>query len=124
MLDCILSDEERKGLHELQLRAANLKLKKIEGEKEFVEAAGKERSQAECLEIERKRRKIIHELELEGAKINQEFLEKYRQKIVGTPFGHHGDLQISDWCIICKDCVTATCLNCTVCHNCVTFSSL
>ena len=124
MSDCILSDQERKDFHELQLRAANLRQKKIDGEKDFLDSIGKEHSQAECVEIEKKRRKILHDLESEGAKIETEYIEKYRSKIIGTPFGGLGGLQIFGSCIICEKCVTSTCLNCTACSSCVLVSSL
>jgi hypothetical protein len=124
MSDCILNDEERKSFQELQVRAVNLRLKKTNSEKEFIDLIGKEHSQEECREIELRRRKILHELELEGAKIEVEYVEKYRSKVLGTSFGNIGDLQLFGTCIVCEKCITATCLNCTACSSCVLVSSI
>ncbi len=126
MSECILSDQERKDFHELQVRAANLRLKKIDSEKEFIESIGKEYSEAECKEIEKKRRRILHELELEGAKIELEYVEKYRSKLFRISGGRLGGVSgggVFESCIICEKCVTAQCLNCVACASCVTWVS-
>ena len=124
MPDCILSDAERKDFQELQVRAATLRLKNTTSEKEFIDLLGKDHSQEECTQIELRRRKILHELELEAAKIELEYVEKYRSKIAGTSFGQIGNFTLFGTCIICEICITTTCLGCTACSSCVTISSL
>jgi len=124
MSDCILSNEERKGFIDLQLKAANLRLKKVKSEREFLELMGKKHSHEECLEIEKRRRNLLHELELEGAEIEAEYIEKYRSKILDISVDHPGQFQIFGKCIICSECITTTCLDCTACSSCVAISSI
>ena len=124
MYECNLTDEERKSFHNLQIQAAKMRVKKIKAEEEFIKYVGEDLSREECIEIEKKRRKILHELEVEGADIELEYVAKYRNKLSGFQIGGIGGLHAFGTCIICEKCITSTCLDCTACSSCVTISSI
>lgn len=111
---------EESSLAKLQVRAADLRIAKIKAEKEFIDVMGKEASPEELAAIEKRRRLIRYQLELEGAEIEREFVEKYRSRLAGlaTKFPGLG-LEAGLGCPFCQTCVT-TCLECvTSCTHCV-----
>ena len=124
-----MSDEimnEHSSLSNLAVRAADLRIAKIKGEKEFIETMGKELSPEEKAAIEKKRREIFYQLELEGAQIEREFAEKYRSRMAELGLRYPGlDLStvgnfFCDICITsCAVCVTS-CTHCIECTSCVT----
>lgn len=122
----MFSEQESKDFLELQIKAAKLRLQHIQGEKEFIDSIGKESSEAERIGIEKRRRELLYQLELEGAKIEAEYVEKYRST-VSSIWGGLGGVYtggVFENCIICEKCVTATCLNCVACASCVTWVSI
>ncbi len=128
MAESIFSEENQKNFLDLQVRAAKLRIHHIESEKEFIEAIGKEYSEAERLEIEKRRRAILYQLELEGAKIEAEYVEKYRSTLArisgGVGLGGISTGGLFGICIVCEKCVTAACLSCIACSSCVTWSAI
>ena len=121
------SSSERSSLTDLLVKAADLRIAKVKAEKEAIESMGKELSQEEKGAIEKKRREIFYQLELEGAEIEREFAEKYRSKLAELGLKYPGlDLSgtvgnfFCDPCIACATCVTA-CIQCvSACPICIT----
>ena len=103
MHDCTFTKEERSGFADLQVRAANLRIKKIDDEKEFIGKAGKDLSVEECLALEKKRRKLLHALEVEGAEIEHEYILKYRSKVYAMSALQLGEFQLSAIILILRD---------------------
>ena len=116
------SSSERSPLTDLQVRAADLRIAKVKAEKEAIESMGKELSQEEKGAIEKKRREIFYQLELEGAAIERDFVEKYRGSLAELLTKHPGlNLDANAWCPFnCTTCISL-CRSCvTLCTNCVT----
>jgi hypothetical protein len=116
--------EEESAITEIQLRAANLRIAKVKAEKEFIDARGKEVTPEEKAAIQKKRHQILYQLELEGAEIEREFIEKYRSKLAGLSVRYPGlNLEGAAGCPFCTTCITS-CLECvTSCTACVACSN-
>ena len=115
------SKEESSAIIEIQLRAANLRVAKVKAEKEFIDVLGSEISPEEMAVIQKKRHAILYQLELEGAEIERDFIEKYRSKLAGLVIRYPGlgGLEGTTGCPFCTTCVTS-CLECvTSCTSCV-----
>jgi hypothetical protein len=106
----------------LQVRAADLRIAKVKAEKEFIETMGKELSDKEKAALEKKRREILYQLEMEGAVIEREFVEKYRSRLAGLSINFPGlSLDANAWCPFnCTTCISScpTCV--TSCTHCIT----
>jgi len=116
------SSKEESAIVEIQLRAANLRLAKVKAEKEFLDARGTEVTPEQMAAIEKRRKEVLYQLELEGAEIEKDFIEKYRAKLAGLviryPWGGLG-LEGTAGCPFCTQCVTS-CTECvTSCTACV-----
>ena len=122
MSEPIIRDEL--SLIDLQLRAAALRISKIKAEKEFIDARGKEVTPEEKAAIQKRRHLILYQLELEGAEIEHDFIEKYRSKIAGLSVRYPGlGLEGTTGCPFCTTCITS-CLQCvTSCTACVACSN-
>ena len=116
--------KEESPLIDLQVRAANLRIAKIKAEKEFIDARGKEVTPEEKAAIQKRRHLILYQLELEGAEIEHDFIEKYRSKIAGLAVRYPGlGLEGATGCPFCTTCITS-CLQCvTSCTACVACSN-
>jgi hypothetical protein len=109
---------------EIQMRAANLRIAKIKAEKEFIDVIGKEVSPEEVAELKKRRQTILYQLEMEGAEIERDFIEKYRSKLAGLVIRYPGmglenalGCPFCDQCVTsCKECVTS-CTGCVGCTN-------
>ena len=115
------SSSKRSSLTDLQVRAKDLRIAKVKAEKEAIEAMGKELSQEEKGAIEKKRREILYQLELEGAVIEREFVERYRGRLAELLAKYPGlSLDANAWCPFnCTTCISS-CRNCvSPCTNCV-----
>jgi len=117
--------KEESAIIEIQLRAANLRVSKFKAEKEFLDARGTEVSPEQMAAIEKKRKEILYQLEVEGAEIERDFIEKYRAKVAGLviryPWGGAGGITVEGTagCPFCTQCVTS-CTECvTSCTACV-----
>ena len=119
-----MSSKEESALIEIQLRAANLRLAKVKAEKEFLDLRGKEVTPEQASEIQKRRHAILYQLELEGAEIEKDFIEKYRSKLAGLGVRYPGlGLDNISGCPFCTTCVTS-CLECvTSCTACVACSN-
>ncbi|UFS68617.1 hypothetical protein LPW11_11920 [Geomonas sp. RF6] len=117
-------DRELSAIVEIQVRAANLRVAKVKAEKEFIELQGKEVTPEEKAAIEKKHRMILYQLELEGAEIERDFVEKYRSKIAGLSVRYPGlSIDGVSGCPFCTTCITS-CLQCvTNCTACVACSN-
>jgi hypothetical protein len=115
------SSNERSLLIDLQVRAADLRIAKVKAEKEAIETMGKDLSPEEKAAIEKRRREILYQLELEGAAIEREFVEKYRGSLAELLIKYPGlSLDANAWCPFnCTTCISS-CTNCLTCTNCVT----
>jgi hypothetical protein len=119
------SSKEESAIVEIQIRAANLRVQKVKAEKEFLDLLGTEISPEEMAAIQKKRLAILYQLELEGAEIEKEFVEKYRAKLAGLMVRYPGwgrwggGLEGTQGCPFCTQCVTS-CTECvTSCTACV-----
>lgn len=112
------------ALTEIQLRAANLRIAKVKAEKEFIDVRGKEVSPEEKSAIQKRRHLILYQLEMEGAEIEHDFIEKYRSKLAGLAVRYPGlGLEGATGCPFCTTCITS-CLECvTSCTACVACSN-
>ena len=116
------SSREESAIIEIQLRAANLRIAKIKAEKEFIDLRGKEFTPEQAAEVQKRRHTILYQLELEGAEIERDFIEKYRSKLAGLGI-HYPGLDLVSGCPFCTTCVTS-CLECvTSCTACVACSN-
>lgn len=118
------SSREESAIAEIQLRAANLRVAKVKAEKEFIDLLGKEFTPEQAAEIQKRRNIILYQLELEGAEIERDFIERYRSKLVGLGIRYPGlGLENISGCPFCTTCVTS-CLECvTSCTACVACSN-
>jgi hypothetical protein len=115
-------DFEDPALTNLLGRSAELRISRVNAEKEFIKARGRELSKEEQVALERKRHEILYQLELEGAEIEREFTEKYRSRLagLGNRFPGLGGGGLSFGChIACETCVTSACLTCVACATCI-----
>jgi hypothetical protein len=119
---------EHSPLTDLQRRAADLRIAKVKAEKKAIESIGKDLSQEEKAAIEKKRREISYQLELEGAEIEREFAEKYRSELAELGLKYPGlDLSGTAGNFFCDICITScaycltSCTHCiSSCTNCIT----
>lgn len=114
---------EKSPLTDLMVRAADLRLNKAKAEKEAIDAIGKDLSPEEKAAIEKKRREIFYQLEVEGAAIEKEFAEKYRAMLIRwglSNWGLGGGLHTLEGCtFFCQNCYTS-CTQCvTSCTQCI-----
>lgn len=118
------SNRDESAIIEIQLRAANLRIAKIKAEKEFIDLRGQEFTPEQASEIQKRRHTILYQLELEGAEIERDFIEKYRSKLAGLGIRYPGlDLENVSGCPFCTTCITS-CLQCvTSCTACVACSN-
>ena len=109
------------SLIKLQMRAADLRLARVNAEKELIETLGKELSEGEKAAIEKRRREILYQLEVEGAAIEREFVEKYRGRLAGIMINVAGlRFEATVGCPFCQTCITS-CRDCvTSCTHCIT----
>jgi hypothetical protein len=109
------SSKEESAIIEIQLRAANLRVAKVKAEKEFLDAQGSEISPEQMAALQKRRHDILYQLELEGAEIERDFVEKYRSRLAGLMIRYPGlgglGLDGVSGCPFCTQCVTS----CTVC---------
>jgi len=62
--------------------------------------------------LQKRRHDILYQLELEGAEIERDFIEKYRSRLAGLVIRYPGlGLDGVSGCPFCTQCVTS----CTVC---------
>jgi hypothetical protein len=115
-----LSSKEESAIIEIQVRAANLRVAKVKAEKEFLEVLGSEISPEQMAAIQKKRQAILYQLELEGAEIERDFVEKYRSRLAGLFIRYPGlGTEGTFGCPFCTQCVTS-CTECvTSCTACV-----
>jgi hypothetical protein len=115
-----LSSKEESAIIEIQLRAANLRIAKVKAEKEFLDVLGSDISPEQAAAIQKKRQAILYQLELEGAEIERDFIEKYRSRLAGLIIRYPGlGLEGTLGCPFCTQCVTS-CTECvTSCTACV-----
>lgn len=113
-------NKEESPIVEIQIRAANLRIAKVKAEKEFIDMVGKDVTPEEVSELQKKRYQILYQLELEGAEIERDFVEKYRARIAGLGIRYPGwGLENTLGCPFCTTCITS-CLQCvTSCTGCV-----
>jgi len=121
MARLVSSANEAPSLLDLRQKALELRINRLESEKEYLGLRGKEIVPEQAAEIENKHIALLHQLELEGAEIEQQYVVLLRRSLgnVGIEIG--GGLWWDDRCFFCKDCVTAHCLTCTACQSCVTW---
>lgn len=113
------TDPEEPRLSELYLQALNLRMERIEAQKEFLQIP---KTTEEKEAVEQKQREILYQLELEGARLEREFLTSYRRKIIdigGGPILGGGGVFEATCGLGCTQCITP-CINCvTPCTICV-----
>jgi len=114
--------KEESAITEIQLRAANLRIEKVKAEKEFLDALGTEITPEQMAALQKKRHAVLYQLELEGAEIERDFIEKYRAKLAGLIIRYPGlGLGGIEGCPFCTACVTSCteCVtSCTACIGC------
>ena len=117
----------KKGAHDdtsladLLIRSADLRIAKIKAEKEAIEVMGKELSLEEKAAVQKRRYEILYQLELEGATIEREFVEKYRSKLARLSIRYPGlGIDVAAWCPgSCHVCISS-CSECVACAHCIT----
>ena len=122
-------EEDDAALIDLQQKALDLRIAKLNSEKEFIGYPRRELSPEQASEVENKRSALFHQLEMDGAQLERQYLELLRSRMgsVGRPGEAGADLlrgRLGGSCWFCDECVTAKCLTCTACQNCILVSSL
>jgi hypothetical protein len=115
-------------LSELHVRAVELRMAKLQGEKDLLRAPTPTKPE-EKAELESRRRETLYNLAVEGAKIEHDFVALYRGRVsdaLGGGLGTLGCLTVGPdglpTChIFCQLCVTSCTLcvtGCTYCWSC------
>jgi hypothetical protein len=121
------SSDQSKGSSDLLLRVLDLRQARIEGEKDILRVQAPT-TEEERAELESRRRETLYALEMEGAKLEREFVSMYRGRLLDTfgDVGAFGGLTVGGsgpdlpTChVACQICITSCTFCVTNCTHCI-----